>query len=627
MTRLADPNSSFSAIREGFFLATVVAGGIGLVMLAFGLPGERAATIFAVNLCAVLALQMFSGHSGIVSFGHTAFMGVGAYVSAWMTMPPAMLRTTLPNLPGWMGGYELPLVGSFIVVALAGAALAILSGLPIARLNGASAAIATLGFMIIVYSVLAAARDFTRGNQAFYGVPRLTDIWVATAFACGFVILARLFRESGTGLCLRAVRDNEPAAMASGIDPVRMRFLAWVLSGAFAAVSGALYGHMLGAFTPKDFHFDLGFGLIAMLIVGGLRTITGAVGGVTAIMVLQEVLQRFESGFSLGPITVPEIFGLPVVGASLAILAILLFRPDGLFGQRELALPKWLRRSNGSGVLPLPAGVASGATDRKLELVRVTKAFAGLVAVSEVSARLLQGKITGLIGPNGAGKSTLVNAISGLGPPTAGNVTLGKQTLDGLPPHRIARAGVARTFQNIRLFDRLDVTENVMVAAIAAGATVAQARGVAAAELARVGLSNSAGRAAGELPYGARRRLEIARAMATRPAFLLLDEPAAGLNPEETADLAGRIRGLCEDGGPGILLIDHDIGLVMSLSERVIVMNRGLVIADGPSDIVRQDPAVIEAYLGTRASRMPNPAATEANPKPYNKEMPHAALE
>ncbi len=608
------------ALAEAGLLALLVTAGVALASASFGLTGSRVATIFCVNLCAVIAFQVFSGNSGIVSFGHTAFMGAGAYMSAWLTMPGSMLRVTLPNLPGWLGGYELPLAASLGVVAVAGGALAIVSGLAVGRLSGASASIATLGFLIIIYSVLAAARDFTRGNQAFYGIPRVTDVVVATAAACLFILVARLYRESRAGLMLRAVRDNETAAAASGIDPVRMRRIAWVLSGALAAVAGALYGHMLGAFTPKDFYFDLAFSLVAMMIVGGMGTVTGAVGGVGLVMALQEGLQRLETGFVLGPVTLPSMFGLPVVGVSVAILLVLLLRPAGLFGRRELGLPGGLfGRRPARPAPPMPAPAA-----QPLRLSGVTKAFAGLVALNDVSADIPPGRITGLIGPNGAGKSTLVNSITGLSPVTGGNVALGTRRLHLGPPHAVARAGVARTFQNIRLFERLTTEENVIAAAVAAGLSLSDARAVAARELARIGLTPLADQPAGALPYGARRRLEIARALATGPAFLLLDEPAAGMNPEETADLAARLRGLPGERGVGIVLIDHDLGFVLSLCDRVIVLNRGEVIADAAPSAVQTDPAVLEAYLGTRASRAPIPATAEAIPDPAGKERTHA---
>ncbi len=592
-------------LAEAVALAVLVAAGLGLLALAMGLPGQRIGTLFSVNLCAVLAFQVFSGNSGVVSFGHTAFMAIGAYVSAWLTMPPRMLQMTLPNLPAWLGGYELPLATALVIVAGAGLAAGAVTGPVIGRLAAASASIATLGILIIVYSVLAAAQDLTGGNRAFYGIPRDTTPLVALAAAVAFILIARVYRDSAPGLRLRAARDDRAAAGAVGIAAGREARVAWTLSAAMAAVAGALYGHMLGAFTPKDFYFDLAVGYVAMLIVGGMGTVTGAVGGVAAIMALQEGLQRLEGGFALGPLTVPPVFGLPLVGASLAILLILLFRPQGLFGRRELTLPAWLLPPR--PVAPAPPPRVAGQT---LAIAGLTRRFAGLTAVEGAGLTVAPGQAVGLIGPNGAGKSTFVNLVTGFYAPDGGSVRLGDRDLTGAPAPVVARAGIARTFQNIRVFGALTAEENVRVAALAAGQSPAQARATAARELAALDLGAQGATPAADLPYGLRRRLEVARALATAPAVLMLDEPAAGMNPVETADLQARLKALQAERGFGLLLIDHDLGLVMRTSDRVVVLNRGLVIADGPPAAVRSDPAVIEAYIGTRTPRRRPPTPT-----------------
>ena len=574
---------------------TVVALGLWYVL---GRTGERIAIQMCVFVSAVVALGVFTGNSGIVSFGHSAFMALGAYTAGILAMPALMQRTALPQLPGFLAGWELSPWLALVPAALMGLVAAGLSGLAIARLRGASATIATLGLLIIVHSVLIGAREITRGSQTFFGVPRVTNIWVALGAAIVFVVVARLYRESRWGLMLRAVRDDEAAATALGIDARRMKYIAWAGSGAMAAIAGALYGTMLGAFSPASFYFGLIFSLVAILIIGGMATVSGAVTGVVLVTLLQDGVRQLEGGVAIAGVELPAVFGLTTIALSVAILLIIWLRPEGLIGTREATLPGLGRLI--ATLLPRRENAATAAVHagKPLTVSRLTKRFAGLTAVDDADFAVPPGTVTGLIGPNGAGKSTVVNLLTAQFLADEGSMRFGETELKGLAAHRIAPLGLARTFQNIRLFGTLTVYENVLVAALAAGHSGAAASRLALREVAALELGDVADTLASALPYGARKRLEIARCLAQEPSLILLDEPAAGMNPDETTDLADRLMRLTAERGIGLLLIDHDLEFVNRLSSSIVVMNRGKVIASGTPEAIRQDPAVIEAYIG-----------------------------
>lgn len=579
--------------------AGVVALAVGL-KLALGLNGENIATLVLLQVAAVLALAIFSGNSGIISFGHSAFMGIGAYASGLLTMAAAAQKSALPALPAWLAGHEAGLLTALAVTAVVGVIAGVISGVPLARLSTGSAAIGTLAFLIIIHVCLVGSRDITRGSQTFYGVPRLTTLWVALAAAILMIFAARLFRDTRLGLALRASRENEVAASAIGIDIRRARFRGWVVSITCAVLVGALYGHYLGAFSPKDFYFDLIFTFIAMLIVGGLYSTSGAVAGVLMLALVIQLLRKVEAGMDLGFVTLPQVFGLPQLGLGLALLLTIWARPTGLAGLAELRLATLTRRTDEAPPQPLMASAPTKRAGQALSVRDVTMRFGGLTALDQISFDVPKGRVTGLIGPNGAGKTTLINVICGQQRPTSGSVTLGDETLSALPAHRVAAAGLARTFQNIRLFDRLTALENVTAAAASAGHNRAEAEGIAMAELTRMGLAQRWSEPAAAFAYGDRRRLEIARALALSPDYLLLDEPAAGMNPAETERLIETLERLKGDGVLGILVVEHDMRLIMRLSDHMVVLNKGQKIAEGSPEEVRADPAVIEAYIGTK---------------------------
>lgn len=586
--------------------------------LALGKAVQGTVTLMLINLIAVLGFGVYSGNTGIMSFGHVAFMNIGAHFSALLTLPPAQKAMQLPDLPALFANAQMGLMPAMILTLLACLPFAVLVGWPIARLSGASAIIATLALLGAVYSLSIGAVEFTKGSQALFGLPKLATLWMAFGFAALAILLARLFRESRAGLEVQATREDAPAASSVGIAIVPRRLLTWAISALVATAAGVLVGHFLTVFSSKEFYFAQTFALLAMLIVGGMASVSGAVLGTVLVTILIEILRRLEEGPQIGPIELPQIFGLTTLGLGVCMILVMIKRRDGLIGYREIEsfLPRGGRiagllkrlsaRAASSSVTAVETKEYDGnGNSCRLAAERVTKRYGGLTANQNVSIELSGGEVLGLIGPNGSGKTTLLNMLSSAITPTEGRIVLNGADVTAWPAHRMARNGVARTFQNIRLFQHLTVLENVYVAVLASnqGYSPDDAEERAQALLAQFALTDQADSMAMNLPYGSQRRLEIARALATGPRLLLLDEPAAGMNEVESDALFHLLSDLRRDTGIGLLIVEHDLSLILRLCDRIVVLNKGEIIAAGPPEAIRNDPAVIEAYIGTKRSR------------------------
>ncbi len=536
------------------------------------------ASIFAYSFYAVLlAGQLSLGQAGLASL---------AGFTATLVVP------------------EGPVLGAFspIVVAIpagmaVGAVAAFLLGLPVMRLRGVFLAIATLGFSEVVRIVLINSA-WTGGAQGTV-VPKL----VTPSIAWGALVLVAFYfwRLGGSrmGRALAAVREDELAARAMGIDVTRHRMSAFVTSGAVAGLYGVLIAYFSRLLVPDDFGFTAAVDGLVTAVVGGVAMFLGPLLGGAFLTAIPEVQRAV--GLEAGWIR-------PFLASALLLLVIL-FLPGGLAS----LLP---RRRGGA---PPPDSEAPALPDLPapgtplLELTGIGKSYGGVHAVNEVDLQLAAGDVLGLIGPNGAGKTTLVNMISGLVPPSSGTGrVLGLSLGAGGGAHRFAAAGLARTFQHSKLFDRLSVLDNALVGAhVVSRPTLLRrlvflpsarrdelrARQQAYAQLRRVGLADRAGVAAGELSYGDRRRLEIARALAAHPSLLVLDEPAAGMNHVEAGELSTLVGSLAADG-ISVLLIEHNVRMVLETCTRIVVLSFGEVIAAGSPEQISTDPVVIEAYLG-----------------------------
>jgi branched-chain amino acid transport system permease protein len=607
-------------------LSCALAAGAVAVEAGGSSAASRTFAVFLLNVALVCSLQVFIGGSGIVSFGHLAFMGVGAYTAALVSIPPPLKATQLPDLPAFVADVELSLVPAVLVATLVTAAIAAVLGGGLTRMTESAMAMGTLALLVVLHTVFLQWETVTRGTLGVFAVPDRVTTWTGLAAAIAFIAFARLFKESGPGLRLRATREDPLSSGAVGIGVVRSRYVAWVVSAAMMGASGSLWALNVLAFDPGQFYFTATFALLAMLVIGGRASVTGAVAGAALVTFITDTLARVEQGVAIGPVELPRLIGTVNFAIALLIIVTLIWRPDGILGRLEIDdLPRRRRHR------------AAPATGRRIEVegerdeaetaigmdgpaeplgqkaaalagVDIGKRFQGLRALDAVDLTVAPGEILGLIGPNGSGKTTLLNALSGVSAPDEGRVLLEGRDVTGWPPHRIAELGLARTFQNIRLFAHLTVRENVDAGA-PARVTDADVRTL----LETFDLADATDSEAASLPYGMQRRLEIARAVVRRPRVLLLDEPAAGMNQAESDHLLANIRRVRAELGCAIVVVDHDLRLIMQLCSRIQVLNQGRTIAIGPPEAIAADPRVIDAYLGTghhETSIMGDPPAT-----------------
>jgi branched-chain amino acid transport system permease protein len=296
----------------------------------------RLATNFFITVVLVLGLQMFTGNSGIVSWGHVSFVGVGAYVAAYLTVPLSIKEELFPSLPGFMMQADMGLVPSVLIAVVVGAAVALVIGIPITRMKETAMAMSTLGLLVIAHGVFANWRGMTRGNEGVYAMPSNVTLLSAVAAACIAVVAAVAFKHSRVGLRVQATREDPLAAQASGVNVTRTRLLVWVASAGMSAAAGALWAQYNLAFAPSQFYWTQVFAALAMIVIGGLATVSGAVTGAAIITVVYEILRGVEEKGSLLGISVPQVSGLAQMALAVITLLILIFRPEGILGYREL---------------------------------------------------------------------------------------------------------------------------------------------------------------------------------------------------------------------------------------------------------------------------------------------------
>jgi len=545
-----------------------------------------------------IGLVLLTGIAGLTSFGQAAFVGIGAYTAAYLTLSHGVS----PWLTVWIG-----LAVTF--------AAALLLGWVTLRMSGHFLPLATIAWGLSLYYLLGnidalGKYDGLLGIPAmqFFGITLNTGrsfywlLWLLVVLAA--VAVTHLL-DSRTGRALRAVKGGTTMAEAMGVDTFRIKVTAFVLAALLASLSGWLFAHFQRTVNPSPFGLKMGIEYLFMAVVGGVGHVWGALVGAGVVKIMEDQLQ------SLLPRLMGTSGNYEIIVFGVLLVLVLQYARDGIWAFVEARAPRPQRKVDWADAPALPERERPPHDAVVLDVKAARKEFGGLVAVNDVSFQVRAGQILGLIGPNGAGKSTTFNLVTGVLPATRGEVLLRGQPIHGLPSRRIAALGVARTFQHVKMIATMTVLENV-----ALGAHLRGAKGVAAAmlrldraeerrllreaqrQLERIGMGEHLHELAGNLALGPQRLMEIARALCADPTLLLLDEPAAGLRLKEKQGLADVLRQLRSEG-MAILLVEHDMDLVMGLVDRVVVMEFGTKLIEGTPEEVQASPAVRAAYLGT----------------------------
>jgi branched-chain amino acid transport system permease protein len=657
---LAAPLRRYSEEQRKRIILTVVT----LLIIVFPLIDRNDGDIDAAanaTAYAVLALglNIVVGFAGLLDLGYAAFFAIGAYfygaTSSWQIQPE---WSSFWEPFQWLGfvqhytanGQDVAhLTLSFWIAmplsAFVAAFFGVLFGAPTLRLRGDYLAIVTLGFGEIVPIVARNWPEVTNGAMGLNGVqpPSLFGysfgVESTPYYYLGILMIALLIfvslrlKDSRIGRAWMAIREDEIAAGAMGVNRVKLKLLAFAIGAAFAGATGTFYVAKLQTATPEMFMFPVSVMVLVMIVLGGMGSVYGVVTGAILLQLLQSwflqdltqwvhALGNFVNVEWLQKVDLVQSIEL-IFGIILVFM--MLFRRQGLIPatrptppltlQQQAAMPSrgvidvQLRSLGADYVKP---GVAM------IETKKLVKKFGGITAVREVDLRIEPGSIVALIGPNGSGKTTLFNLITGMNPPDSGSITLLGDDITGLPSHEIVERGVARTFQNLRLFNNLTVMENILVgqhsrtttgaveAVLRTPTMLAEERAARdrAMEIMTVfgnRLVPRYNQVARELSYANRRRLEIARALAAQPKLLLLDEPTAGMNPAETLELAAQIKGL-RKMGLTVFLIEHKLNVVNDLADKILVLDHGEKIAEGTAEQVHANPEVLEAYLGRKVA-------------------------